>query len=58
MSDDPSKTGQDRRLISLAQDHEVREWCQSLGCTEEQLRRAVAAVGDSAQAVRAELGQV
>lgn len=30
----------------------VRDWCKSLGCTEEELRKAVAAVGDSATKVR------
>ncbi|RYF61766.1 MAG: DUF3606 domain-containing protein [Comamonadaceae bacterium] len=55
MPDDPSKTGEDRRLISLTQDHEVRDWCASLGCTEAQLRQAVAEVGNSAERVRAHL---
>jgi len=55
MADDPTKTGQDRKFISLEQDYEVREWCKSLGCTEEQLRQAVAKVGNSASAVRAHL---
>ena len=52
MSDDPKKTGEDRKLISLEQDHEVRSWTQSLGVTEQQLRAAVAAVGHSADKVR------
>ena len=52
MSDDPHKTGTDRTLIALTQDHEVRDWCQSLGCTKEQLEAAVQAVGHSAQQVR------
>ncbi len=52
MSDDTSKTAQDRKLISLKEDYEVRDWCQSLGCTPEQLRAAVKAVGNSAAAVR------
>ena len=52
MSDDPKKTGEDRKLISLEQDHEVRSWTQSLGVTELQLRAAVAAVGHSADKVR------
>lgn len=52
MSDDTSKTTQDRKLISLKEDYEVRDWCQSLGCTPEQLRAAVKAVGNSAAAVR------
>ena len=52
MADDAKKTGLDRKLISLTEEHEVRSWTESLGCTEEELRRAVAAVGDSAVQVR------
>jgi len=57
MSDDKTKTGQDRKLISLKEDYEVRDWCKSLGCTPEQLRAAVKAVGNSADAVRAHLAK-
>lgn len=58
MSDDKTKTGgQDRQLISLAQDYEVRDWCKSLGVSEEQLRAAVQAVGHDADAVRAYLSK-
>ena len=35
--------------------YEVRRWCQRLICTEKQLREAVARVGSSADAVRAEI---
>lgn len=52
MSDNTNKTGQDRKLISLAEDYEVRDWCASLRCTEEELRQAVKVVGHSADAVR------
>ncbi|KQW54149.1 DUF3606 domain-containing protein [Variovorax sp. Root411] len=52
MPDDSSKTGADRKLISLEQQHEIRSWTQSLGCSETQLRDAVKAVGNSAEAVR------
>ena len=52
MADDPTKTGADRRLIALNQAHEIQSWTQSLGCTEQQLRDAVKAVGNSAEAVR------
>ena len=57
MSDDKSKTGADRKLISLEQAHELRDWTKSLGCTEQQLRDAVKAVGNSAEAVRAYLAK-
>jgi hypothetical protein len=53
MADDTTKTGTDRRFISLEEDYEVRDWTKSLGCTEQQLREAVKAVGNSADAVRA-----
>ena len=55
MSDDPKKTGLDRKLIALEEPHEVRSWCESLGCTEEKLRAAVKAVGHSADKVREHL---
>jgi hypothetical protein len=35
----------------------VLSWTKSLGCTEAQLREAVAAVGNSAEAVRVYLGK-
>ncbi len=52
MTDDATKTGLDRKLISLEEDHEVRDWTASLGCTPAQLREAVKAVGHSAEKVR------
>ena len=52
MSDDTTKTAQDRKLISLKEDYEVRDWSKSFGCTPDQLRSAVKAVGNSADAVR------
>ena len=42
----------DRKLIALSQPHEVRDWCKSFGCTEAELRAAVAAVGRSAAKAR------
>ncbi|MDM0050591.1 DUF3606 domain-containing protein [Variovorax sp. J22R115] len=52
MKDDPKKTGLDRKLISLTEPHEVRSWTESLGVSEQQLKAAVAAVGNSAEKVR------
>lgn len=52
MSDDKEKTGQDRHFINLSEHYEVRDWTNSLGVTEEQLREAVTAVGSSADKVR------
>jgi hypothetical protein len=53
MSDDKNQTRpQDARRISLQEPYEVRGWTESLGCTEQELREAVQAVGHSAIAVR------
>ena len=52
MSDDPKKTGLDRKLIALDEPHEVRSWCESLSCTGDELKAAVQAVGHSADKVR------
>ena len=43
--------------ITITEEHDVRNWCDSLGVTEEQLRIAVAAVGDEAEDVRGHLGR-
>jgi hypothetical protein len=59
MSDDKSNKGpQDQQRISLDQDHELRYWTQALGCSEEQLREAVRAVGNTASKVRTYLAGV
>lgn len=52
MPDDTSKIGRDSKFISLEQDNEVREWAKALGCSKDQLRIAVKAVANSADAVR------
>ena len=52
MPDNSSMTGRDRKFISLEQEHELRHWTKSLGCSEDDLRAAVKAVGNSADAVR------
>ncbi|MEO6626737.1 MAG: DUF3606 domain-containing protein [Burkholderiaceae bacterium] len=57
MSDDKTKVGEDRRTINVNEDYEARDWAKKLGVTEEELRKAVAAVGTSAKAVRAHLGK-
>jgi hypothetical protein len=54
MSDNLKDRGpQDRSRISLDEDWEVRYWSKELGCTTDELRKAVGAVGNSADAVRA-----
>jgi len=58
MADDLTNRGaQDRSRISMSEDHEVRYWTKELGVTREQLQRAVDKVGNSAAAVRKELGK-
>jgi hypothetical protein len=53
MADDKNDVGAaDRSRISLSEDYEFRDWTASLGVSEERLREAVAAVGNSADAVR------
>lgn len=51
MPDTPQDPDTDRRFINLAQGHEIKAWTMSLECTEQELRDAVAAVGNSADAV-------
>ena len=56
MSDDKSKSGgQDRKRINVHEDYELRDWSKSLNVTPDELKKAVAAVGDSAAAVREHL---
>ena len=56
MSDDTKNAGRpDRDRINLEQDYEVRDWSRALGVTEEELRAAVKAVGNSASKVREHL---
>lgn len=58
MADDRQEVGApDRSRISLAEDYEVRDWTATLGVSEQELREAVDAVGNSADAVRAFLKQ-
>jgi len=56
MSDDKSKSGgQDRKRINVNEDYELRDWSKSLNVTPDELKKAVAAVGDSADTVREHL---
>ncbi|MBR0758420.1 DUF3606 domain-containing protein [Bradyrhizobium jicamae] len=55
--DDLRKTGfQDRGKINMHERHEVHYWTRHLGVSLEQLQKVVAKVGNSAAAVRKELG--
>jgi hypothetical protein len=53
MSQYTTATGHDTTIVEIADGNEVRYWCESLGCTEAQLREAVQAVGSSPAKVRA-----
>lgn len=54
MSDDKTKVGgSDRKRISLSEDYEVRDWSKKFGVSQDELRRAVARVGDRAEDVEA-----
>jgi hypothetical protein len=57
MSDDRLRRGQpDRSKINMREDYEVKYWTKELGVTREELQKVVDKVGDSAAAVRKELG--
>lgn len=46
MPDDRSKRGPaDAARVNVSEDYEVQYWCKKFGCTPEQLRAAVKAVG-------------
>jgi hypothetical protein len=58
MADDTSNRGQqDRSRINISQEHEVRYWTETLGVSQDQLKAAVQAVGNSADKVREHLGK-
>jgi 3-oxoacyl-[acyl-carrier-protein] synthase III len=58
MADDLRNRGaQDRSRISMSEEHEVKYWTEALGVSREQLQRTVDRVGNSAAAVRKELGK-
>jgi Protein of unknown function (DUF3606) len=58
MADDPKRrVTPDRSRISMSEEHEVRYWTEHLGITKEELQKAVNKVGNSAAAVRKELGK-
>ena len=46
----------DRSKINMQEDYEVKHWTKALGVSREQLQKAVDKVGNSAAAVRKELG--
>ena len=57
--DDLNKKGAaDRSKINMSEDYEVKYWTKELGISKEQLRKTVDKVGNSAAAVRKELGSL
>jgi Protein of unknown function (DUF3606) len=57
MPDDlKNRSSADRSRISVHEEHEVKYWTKHLRVTREQLQKAVEKVGNSAAAVRKELG--
>ena len=58
MADNLTNRGQpDRSKINMREAHEVKYWSHALGVTREELQKAVDKVGNSAAAVRKELGK-
>ena len=58
MSDDLNNRGaQDRARINLSEEHEVRYWTTALAVPEDELRRLVSEVGNSAADVREALAK-
>jgi hypothetical protein len=57
MSDNLNKRRQrDRSKINMNEDYELKYWTHALGVSREQLQKFVDKVGNSAAAVRKELG--
>ena len=50
------KDQRDRSKMNMHEDFEVKYWTKELGVSREELQRAVDKVGNSAAAVRKELG--
>jgi hypothetical protein len=58
MPDNKKKPGgQDRTRININEDYELRDWAKKFGITKDELKKAVAKVGTSAEAVKKHLGR-
>ena len=56
MPDNKEKTRpEDAKRINVNEDYELRSWSQKFGCSAEELKSAVKAVGTSAEAVEAHI---
>jgi hypothetical protein len=59
MADDKTNRGEpDRSRINMSEDYEVKYWMERLGTTREEQQKAIDRVGNSANAVAKEFGQV
>jgi len=58
MADDKKRPGRsDRDKINVNEDYELRDWSKKFGVSKEELKKAVQKVGNSAEAVRNQLGK-
>jgi hypothetical protein len=58
MADDKKRPGRsDRDKINVNEDYELRDWSKKFGVSKEELKKAVQKVGNSAEAVRKQLGK-
>ena len=58
MADDRTKRGpQDRSRVNTSEEFELRYWSEKWGVSPEQVKAAVAKVGNSADAVARQLGK-
>ena len=53
---DKDRVPADTSRVNLAEEWELRWWCDRFSCTESALRRAVAAAGPTAATVELNLG--
>lgn len=56
-ADKTNRGAHDRSRINIHEEYELRDWSKRLGVTPEELKKAVAQVGTSADAVRKHLGK-
>lgn len=58
MPDDKTlRGGQDRELVSLSDDYELRDWAKKFGVSVDELKEAVRSVGHRASDVEAHLNR-
>lgn len=57
MDDLKNRGQQDRSKINMHEEHEVKYWTKQLQVSKDDLQKAVDKVGNSAAAVRKQLGQ-